>query len=705
MNRVSKIKELISQMTIEEKVSQLLYISPAVERLGIPEYNWWNECLHGVARAGTATVFPQAIAFAATFDEGLVKEIAEAISDEARAKYNEAIKQGNRGQYWGLTFWTPNINIFRDPRWGRGQETYGEDPYLTSRIGVALVNGLQGDDPENLKTAACAKHYAVHSGPEKDRHSFNAVVSQKDLFETYLPAFKALVEEAGVESVMGAYNRTLDEPCCASNFLMKDVLRGRWKFKGHFVSDCWAIRDFHTHHNVTKTAEESAALALNAGCDLNCGCTYPMLTVSHKQGLVTEETINTALERLLLTRFKLGMFDPPGTGKYDKLGREVINCEKHRKLALKTAHKSIVLLKNDNNLLPLDSSPKKIGVTGPGAANAHTLFGNYYGVSSHFITVLEGLGEKVKDKFGINLEYKQGCLMYCENRKAVSFAGLSAQTTNQLQKDAPDVTIVVMGLDGAMEGEEGDAIASDSNGDRDTIELPQWQLNHLKFIRAVSKKVVLVLTGGSAVAFPEELADAVIFAWYPGESGGQAVADIIFGDTVPSGKLPVTFPASTDQLPGYSDYSMKGRTYRYMTQKPLYPFGFGLSYTNFKFDSIALSSSSISSGGSVKAAVTVSNNGKYDADEVVQIYISREGRSDDEPIASLKAFRRVFIPAGKNEKIEFELSSSVFETVNGQGEYKLAPGSYSVTASDAAPVSVAVEKGAPKPVTVKIDVK
>jgi len=705
MNRVSKIKELISQMTIEEKVSQLLYISPAIERLGIPEYNWWNECLHGVARAGTATVFPQAIAFAATFDEGLVKEIAEAISDEARAKYNEAIKQGNRGQYWGLTFWTPNINIFRDPRWGRGQETYGEDPYLTSRIGVALVKGLQGDDPENLKTAACAKHYAVHSGPEKDRHSFNAIVSKKDLFETYLPAFKALVEEAGVESVMGAYNRTLDEPCCASNFLMKDVLRGRWKFKGHFVSDCWAIRDFHTHHKVTETAEESAALALNAGCDLNCGCTYPMLTVSHKKGLVTEETINASLERLLLTRFKLGMFDPPGAGKFDKLGREIINCEKHRKLALKTAHKSIVLLKNDNNLLPLDSSPKKIGVTGPGAANAHTLFGNYYGVSSRFITVLEGLGEKVKDKFGINLEYKQGCLMYCENRKAVSFAGLTAQTTNQLQKDAPDVTIVVMGLDGAMEGEEGDAIASDSNGDRNTIELPQWQLNHLKFIRAVSKKVVLVLTGGSAVAFPEELADAVIFAWYPGESGGQAVADIIFGDTVPSGKLPVTFPASTDQLPDFSDYSMKERTYRYMTQKPLYPFGFGLSYTSFKFDSIDLSSSSITSGGSLKAVVTVSNNGKYDADEVVQIYISREGRGDDEPIASLKAFRRVFIPAGKSEKVEFVLSSSVFETVNAQGEYKLAPGAYSIIAADAAPVPVAVEKGAPKPVTVKIDVK
>jgi len=704
MDRKSKIKELISQMTLEEKVSQLVYTSPAIERLGIPEYNWWNECLHGVARAGTATVFPQAIAMAATFDEGLVREIAEAISDEARAKYNEAIKQGNRGQYWGLTFWTPNINIFRDPRWGRGQETYGEDPCLTSRIGTALVSGLQGDDPDNLKVAACAKHYAVHSGPEKDRHSFNAIVSPKDLFETYLPAFKALVE-AGVESVMGAYNRTLDEPCCASNFLLKDILRGRWGFKGHVVSDCWAIRDFHQHHKVTNTAEESAALALNAGCDLNCGCTYPMLTVSFKQKLVTEEAINTALERLLLTRFKLGMFDPPNTGKYSKLGREVINCEKHRKLALKAAHKSIVLLKNDNNLLPLDSSPKRIGVTGPGAANAHTLFGNYYGVSSRFITILEGLGEKIKDKFGINLEYKQGCLMYCENRKSVNFAGMNPQTANQLQREAPDVTIAVMGLDGAIEGEEGDAIASDSNGDRDTIELPQWQLNHLRFVRAVGKKVILVLTGGSAIAFPEDIADAVIYAWYPGESGGQAVADIIFGDVIPSGKLPVTFPASTEQLPDYADYSMKGRTYRYMTEKPLYPFGFGLSYTSFVFESIALSASSISSGGKITAAVTVNNTGKHDADEVVQIYITREGRSEDEPISSLKNFRRVFIPAGKSEKIEFTLDSAAFETVNAQGEYKLIPGGYFVIAADAAPVPLSVEKGAAKPVSARLNVK
>jgi beta-glucosidase len=692
MDRESKIQELISQMTLEEKVSQLSYTSAAIPRLNIPEYNWWNECLHGVARAGVATVFPQAIALAATFDEVFVQEIADAISTEARAKYNEAVSQNNRGQYWGLTFWTPNINIFRDPRWGRGQETYGEDPFLTSRIGIAFVKGLQGDDPENLKLAACAKHYAVHSGPEKLRHTFNAVVSKKDLFETYLPAFKALVD-AGVEAVMGAYNRLLDEPCCGSNLLLKDILRGRWAFKGHVVSDCWAIKDFHEFHKVTKSPEESAAMALNAGCDLNCGCTYPRLTAACKMGLVTEGAINAALERLLRTRFRLGQFSD--SGKYDKLGREVINCEKHQKLALKAAEKSIVLLKNDNNLLPLDSSQKKIVVAGPAAANPHTLFGNYYGVSAHFITILEGLAEKTKDKFGITMDYRQGCLMYSDNDKSNKVYG---------EANITDLVIAVLGLDGAIEGEEGDAIASDSNGDRTAVELPSWQLDFLKAIRKAGKKIVLVLTGGSPIAFPEDIADAVIFAWYPGESGGKAVADIIFGDVNPSGKLPLTFPASTAQLPPYEDYSMKGRTYRYMTEKPLYPFGFGLSYTSFKFDSISLSSSTIAAKGSVKVNVTISNTGKRNADEVVQIYVSKDKRSENDPLSSLRAFKRIAVDAGKSAAVEFELSAQAFETINDEGEPVLEKGSYTITASDAAPVAVAVEKGAPVPVSAKITV-
>jgi beta-glucosidase len=692
MNREERIKDLISKMTLEEKVSQLSHRSEAIPRLGIPEYNWWNECLHGVARAGIATVFPQAIALAATFDDEFVKQVMTAVSDEARAKNNEAIKQNNRGQYWGLTFWTPNINIFRDPRWGRGQETYGEDPYLTSRMGTAVVQGLQGDDPENLKLAACAKHYAVHSGPEKDRHTFNAIVSKKDLWETYLPAFKALVD-AGVESVMGAYNRTLDEACCASNLLIKNILRGKWGFKGHFVSDCWAIKDFHEYHKITKTPEESAALALNTGCDLNCGCTYPTLTTAFKKGLVTEQAINTALERLLRTKFKLGMFDPPKKSKWAKLDRKIINCEKHRKLALKAAEKSIVLLKNDNNLLPLDSNPKKIVVLGPAAANAHTLFGNYYGVSSRFVTILEGIAEKTGNMFGINVDYRQGCLMYSENSKSLVHYG---------EANVTDIVIAVMGLDGAIEGEEGDAIASDSNGDRNTIELPQWQLKYLQAVRNAGKKIILVLTGGSPIAFPEDLVDAVIFAWYPGEQGGKAVADIIFGDTVPSGKLPITFPVSTEQLPPYEDYSMKGRTYRYMEEKPLYPFGFGLSYTTFRFDSINLSSPSISAGGCVKAKVTVTNTGKRDAEEVVQLYISRDKRGKDEPFASLKGFKRVFIPAGRSKTVEFDLFSTIFETISAEGENVLFPGSYSVIAADAAPAPVSVEKGAPDPVVEKI---
>lgn len=694
MDREARIKDLISQMTLEEKVSQLSHKSAAIPRLGIPEYNWWNECLHGVARAGIATVFPQAIALAATFDEDFVHEVAVAISDEARAKHNEAIKQGNRGQYWGLTFWTPNINIFRDPRWGRGQETYGEDPFLTSAIGLAFMRGLQGDDPENLKLAACAKHFAVHSGPEKFRHTFDAYTSKKDLFETYLPAFKALVD-AGVESVMGAYNRTLGEPCCGSYYLLKDILRDSWGFTGHVVSDCWAVRDFHENHKVTSSPEESAALALNAGCDLNCGCTYPELTVSYRKGLVTEEAIDTALARLLRTRFKLGMFDPPESGKYGKLGREVINCEKHRQLALEAAEKSIVLLKNDKGLLPLDSSSKKITVVGPGAANAHTLFGNYYGVASRFVTVLEGLGEKVKDKFGINIEYRQGCLMYGDNHLSNAEFG---------QANAADIIIAVMGLDGAIEGEEGDAIASDSNGDRVAIELPPWQLKFLQKVRAAGKPLILVLTGGSPIAIPEDIADAVIFAWYPGEQGGKAVADIIFGDTVPSGKLPVTFPVSTAQLPPYEDYSMQGRTYRYMTEKPLYPFGFGLSYTSFRFDSIKLSSPSIKAGGQVKAAVALTNTGGRDADEVVQIYVSRDGRGADDPLSSLRGFRRVNVPAGKSVTVDFDLPAAAFETVNAEGESALVAGSYTVIAADAAPVAVSVEKGAPAPVSAQITV-
>jgi beta-glucosidase len=687
MDREARIKDLISKMTLEEKVSQLSYTSAAVERLGIPEYNWWNEALHGIARAGLATVFPQAIGLAAAFDEDLAFRVAQAISDEGRAKYNESSRRGNRGQYLGLTYWTPNINIFRDPRWGRGQETYGEDPYLTGRIGLAFVKGLQGPDPERLKAAACAKHFAVHSGPEKLRHTFDAQVSKKDLFETYLPAFRLLVEN-GVEAVMGAYNRTLGEPCCGSAYLLKEILRDRWGFKGHVVSDCWAIRDFHENHRVTGSPEESAALALKRGCDLNCGCTYPYLTSAWKKGLVGEEAIDTALTRLLRTRFKLGMFDPPEQDPYGKLDRQVIHCEKHQDLALEAARKSVVLLKNEGNLLPLGESAGNIVLVGPGAANAHALLANYHGLSPRLVTILEGLAEKLQDKFTLNLDYRQGCLMYERNHPSnVAFGG-----ANRI-----DLVIAVFGLDNAMEGEEGDAIASDSNGDRDAIELPPWQLEYLRSVKQAGKPVVLILTGGSPIAFPEDIADAILFAWYPGEQGGRAVADILFGDTVPSGKLPITFPASTEQLPPYEDYSLKGRTYRYMTEKPLYPFGFGLSYTSFRFDSLVLSAGEIAAGDSVKARVRLSNTGNRNAEEVVQLYLSREGRGEDEPLCSLRAFRRVALDAGKSAEVEFELPAAAFESVNHEGESVLVPGLYRVIAAGAAPLPVAVEKGAAEP--------
>ncbi|MDR1220580.1 MAG: glycoside hydrolase family 3 C-terminal domain-containing protein [Treponema sp.] len=695
--REAKIKDLVSTMTLEEKVSQLLYESPAIPRLGIPEYNWWNECLHGVARSGIATVFPQAIALAATFDEGFVRQVADAISDEARAKYNEAVKRNNRGQYWGLTFWTPNVNIFRDPRWGRGQETYGEDPYLTSRIGLAFMKGLQGDDAEHLKVAACAKHFAVHSGPEKLRHEFNAEVSRKDLFETYLPAFKVLVEN-GVESVMGAYNRTLGEPCCGSFFLLQEILRDAWQFKGHVVSDCWAIRDFHEHHKITKTSEESAALALKAGCDLNCGCTYPDLVVSHRKGLATEEQINTALERVLRTRFKLGMFGESEDDPYAALDGAIINSEKHQKLALEAAKRSIVLLKNDNNLLPLkdDGSIRKILVMGPAAANIHALIANYHGLSSHLVTILEGLAEKVRGRFDITMDYHQACMMYDQNHNMGWTVGMA---------ESADVVIAAFGLDNAMEGEEGDVIASDSKGDRNAIELPDHQIAYLRALKNRGTPIVLVLTGGSAIAIPEDIADAILFAWYPGEKGGAAVADIIFGGTAPSGKLPITFPASTSQLPPYEEYAMSGRTYRYMTEKPLFPFGFGLSYTTFAFSELVLSEKTLSKGGSVEVAVKVANTGSRDGDEVVQIYIVRDDRTADDPASSLRAFKRLSIPAGRQTRTTFTLESSAFESVNDKGEQALLPGSYTVIAADAAPLAVSVEKGAAKPVSAKIAIQ
>ncbi|MBQ9538870.1 MAG: glycoside hydrolase family 3 C-terminal domain-containing protein [Treponema sp.] len=683
---------MVKAMTLEEKVSLMLHDSMAVDRLGIQQYNWWNECLHGVARSGLATVFPQAIALAATFDDNLAQKEADAISTEARAKHNEAIKANLREQYRGLTFWTPNINIFRDPRWGRGMETYGEDPYLTSRMGVAFIKGLQGDDPDNLKVAACAKHYAVHSGPEKLRHVFNAKVSKKDLWETYLPAFKAAVD-AGVESVMGAYNRTLDEPCCGSKFLLQDVLRDKWGFKGHVVSDCWAVRDFHEEHKITASPAESAALAISKGCDLNCGCTYPAAVEAVKSGLLDESKIDESVRRLLMTRFKLGMFEPNDKSRWSNLSLKDVDSPEHRALAREVAEKSFVLLKNKDQLLPLSNKPKRVLVMGPASTDINALFSNYYGVNPRMVTFVEGLVEKSRNMSGVTIDYVQGCLMYGPNTQ-------NGWTIGEVEH--VDVVVACFGLDNAMEGEQGESVAS-HEGDRDYIELPPWQLEYLKAMHERGTPIVLVLTAGSPLAFPPDIADAILYAWYPGEEGGTALANIIFGDSVPSGHLPVTFPAATSDLPPFEDYAMKGRTYRYQEKKPLYPFGFGLSYTKFDFKEIKLSASKIKAGEGVDVEVLVENTGKYDADEVVQLYVSKEKRNACDPNCSLKNFRRVHIGAGKQERLSFRLDSSAFETINDDGESVLEKGVYLLTAGDCAPVDALERSGAAKAVSSRLE--
>ena len=687
---------IVRQLTVEEKVNQLMNATPAVDRLEIPEYDWWNECLHGVARAGRATVFPQAIGLAATWDTTLMYRIGDAISTEARAKYNVFSKHGYRGQYKGLTFWTPNVNIFRDPRWGRGQETYGEDPFLTSRIGVSFVKGLQGNHPKYLKVAALAKHYAVHNGPEALRHEFDAKVSMKDLWETYLPAFEALVKEARVEGVMGAYNRTNGDPCCAHPYLMQEVLREKWGFDGYYVSDCGAIMDFYSGHKIVDTPEEAAAVALNAGCNLNCGNTYASLLKSLEKGLTTEEEIDQSVKQLFKTRLRLGLFAPEGDVPYDTISADVIRSKEHQELALEAARKSVVLLKNEANTLPVARDVKKVYVTGPTATHVQALLANYYGVSEDMSTILEGIVGKVSPQTSV--QYRQGALLYEPNRNTMDWFSEAAASA--------DVTVACLGISQLIEGEEGEAIASEHKGDRVQTRLPQNQIDFLKQIRASAKKLVVVITSGSAISVPEiyDMADALLYVWYPGEQGGKAVADVLFGDAVPSGRLPVTVVKSVEDLPPFENYDMKGRTYRYMEIPPQFPFGFGLSYTDFTYSNLTLESNKVNSGESVRLSFDLTNEGEYDAEEVVQFYITDLEASVNVPKQSLIGFKRVDLAAGESTRIEFSVTPDMMKIVNNNGEKILEPGEFKIYIGGSSYSEVNDELGAAEGLTGRFEV-
>ena len=664
-----RVTDLISRLTLEEKASLMLYNAAPIERLGIPAYNWWNEALHGVARAGRATVFPQAIGMAATFDEELVLRVATTVSDEGRAKYNEAVKAGNRGQYLGLTYWTPNINIFRDPRWGRGQETWGEDPYLTGRMGMAFVKGLQGDDPRYLKTAAAAKHFAVHSGPEATRHEFNAVVSDFDLYNTYLPAFKTLVE-GGVAGVMCAYNRLDGEACCASPALLTDILRNRWGFKGYIVTDCWALQDMITHHKMVSSAAEAAAMAVKNSVNINCGVVYRRIPEAFAKGLITETELNDALAGCLRILFRLGWFDEQEKTPWKNLGDNDVATDAAKALARETAAKSMVLLKN-NGVLPLRKDLRNIYVTGPNAAALEPLWSNYHGVSGELVTVLEGVTAKVSPHTVVN--YNQGCAIVNDTL----FRGL------WLAGDS-EVVVAVMGLNSLLEGEAGDAWMSEYGGDRFDIGLPANQVKYIKRLSESGKPVVAVIMAGSAVSLNEiePYADAILYAWYPGEQGGNAVADVLFADVSPAGRLPVTIYKSAADLPPFDEYAMAGRTYRYFDGEPEYPFGYGLSYTTFEYSGLKASEYDISGSGTIRLEVTVKNTGLVDGEEVVQIYYRHMNPPDNKAIKSLVAFRRVFIPAGSNLTIEFSIPASRLEHYSElTGRYEIFAGEYQFMAS------------------------
>ena len=674
MNRAEakkKAQALVAQMDVMEAAAQLSYDAPAIDRLNIPEYNWWNEALHGVARAGVATSFPQAIGIAATFDPELVQQLGDIAATEGRAKYNALSAKGDRDIYKGLTFWSPNINIFRDPRWGRGHETYGEDPYLTAQLGKAYIRGLQGDG-EYLKSAACAKHFAVHSGPEAERHWFNAVPSKKDMNETYLPAFKAAVMEADVESVMGAYNAVNGYPACGSPELLEEYLRKQWNFQGHVVSDCWAIRDFHENHHFTDTPAESSAAALKAGTDLNCGCTYRCLLTALAQKLITEEDIRRAAVRLFTTRYLLGIMDGQHT-EFDEIPYSVVECKEHLAAANEAAEKGIVLLKN-NGILPLSKEKlSAIGVVGPNANSRVPLIGNYHGTSSRYITVLEGIQDEAGDD--VRVYYSEGSHLF---KDRVENLGRPNDRIAEacVVADQSDVVVLVLGLDETLEGEEGDTGNADASGDKRNLLLPQGQRELAKAVLDTGKPVILCLMAGSAIDVSEiaDRAAAVVQLWYPGARGGKAAADILFGKRSPSGKLPVTFyyNSALEEMPAFTDYSMKNRTYRYYTGKPLYPFGYGLTYGD---------TSVVSMTADKKAAtVTVRNDG-MDTEDVLQLYLKDMASPDAPENPILCGFRRVALAQGEEKEIIIPLNPDAFRVCNAEGQWIPGSGKWTLYAA------------------------
>jgi len=659
MDYRQKARELVAQMTLEEKVSQMLHRAGAIERLNIPSYNWWNEALHGVARAGTATMFPQAIALAATFDPNVLRQVADVTSTEARAKYHAYKSEGDHDIYKGLTFWSPNINIFRDPRWGRGHETYGEDPHLTSRLGVAFIKGLQGDDPNALKVAACAKHYAVHSGPESERHSFNAICSDYDLWNTYLPHFEAAVKEAKVEAIMGAYNRTLDEPCCGSKLLMVDILRGKWGFDGHYVSDCWAVEDFYMYHKITDSPVDSVALAVSMGCDMCCGEIYALAVTAVQEGKLSEKDIDQAVERLLVARMRLGLLGAPERPEYVNIPYDVVDSDEHNAINLEVTRRAPVLLKNDG-ALPLDFAKlSSIAVIGPNADSRRALEGNYQGTATRFVTVLEGV-RKLAAEHDVKVRYAQGCHLYKSRTSSLSFED-NLLSEALIAAKRSDAIILCMGLDADIEGEQGDTGNDFSSGDKNDLNLPGRQQFTLEKVveAAAGKPVILVLISGSALAvtWADKHVNGILQAFYPGALGGQAIAEIIAGIVNPSGKLPLTFYKSTEELPDFRSYDMTNRTYRYFAGEPLYPFGFGLSYTSFEIEGLNATKES--------CVVTVKNTGTRPGHETVQVYVKSPGQKE---VHMLCGMQTVYLEPGQAKEVTVQLSKTAFSRRDNNGD-------------------------------------